>query len=148
MPTTYASVADVQALAPTRKLGVGNNPTEANVLAYIEGVEAEINAILTNKGYSVPVLKEQAPLAFQLVRRITTQGALAQLEESAGNGPNIDRTQKVYAASLKQISEAREILDAAKDTERSKPRGPGVTSVYPLPGNEPMFSRDETIMEF
>jgi hypothetical protein len=109
---TYCSVDDVQSLSPTRKLGVGSNPTRADVLTYIEGVEAEINAILVNKGYSIPVLKAQAPLAFQFLRRITAQGAVAQLEESSGNGPNLDRTQKVYAMSLKQISDSREIMDA------------------------------------
>jgi hypothetical protein len=147
--TTYCSVDDVRALAPSRKLGEGNNPTQANVQSYIEGVEAEINGVLTLKGYSVPVLKAQAPLAFALLRRVTSQGAAAQLEASAGNNPAAaERTEKVYVAALKQLSTADEILDAAQNVERSKPRGPGVTNVSPAPGNAPFFSRDETTLQF
>lgn len=146
---TYCSAADVQSLAPTRKLGQGNNPTETDVLVYIEGVESEINAILTNKGYAIPVLEELAPLAFQFLRRITAQGAVAQLEASSANNPAAaDKAEKVYQGNLKLISEAREILDAPQDTERDKPRGPGVTNVEASPGQEPFFSRSERKMQF
>lgn len=125
---TYASVTDVQALAPTRKLGQGNNPSGADVRIMLEMVEAEINAILVNKGYSVPISKTLSPLAFQFLRRLTAQGAVAQLEASSGNGPNIERTAAIYAASLKSLSDAREIMDAALNVERAKPRGPGITT--------------------
>jgi hypothetical protein len=145
---TYASVADVQALAPTRKLGQGSNPTSEDVQIYLALTEAEINSILVNKGYAVPVSKEEAPQAFQLMRTINAQGAVAQLEASGGNGPNIKRTEGVYQASLKSLSEAREVMDAAQDVERDKPRGPGVTTVEPSPGNEPFFTRNEETMQF
>lgn len=147
-PVTYATVGDVEALAPTRKLGQGNNPTAAQVLTYIELAEAEINAILVNKGYSIPVSKTEAPLAFQFLRRITAQGAVAQLEASSANGSDRDRTENVYQASLKQLSEAREIMDAPQNVERDKPRGPGVTHVIPTAENAPMFSRNEQTMQF
>lgn len=145
---SYASVKDVTALAPTRKLGKGGNPTEADVKVYLELAESEIDAILVNKGYAVPVSETDSPQAFAFLRRVVAQGAVAQLEEAAGNGPNIERSRKTYNKSLSDISEAVEIMDAAQNTERSKPRGPGVTTVQPTPGNEPMFSRDEKIMQF
>lgn len=146
---TYASVADVEALAPLRRLGQGSNPTKANVEVYLEGVEAEINGVLVNKGYIVPVDKALSPLAWQLLRRANAQGAVAQLEAASGNNPDAQkRTEAVYQQTLKLLSEAREVMDAAGDTEREKPRGPGVTTVTPAPGNQPMFSRDETVMRF
>jgi hypothetical protein len=132
MSATYATVSDVEALAPYRKIGEGNNPSQRDVEVILELVEAEINAILVNKGYQVPVEKAEAPLAFQFLRRIVAQGAVAQIEQSAGNGPNVERSEKVYQQSLKLIVEAREIMVAPQNQERDKPRGPGVTSVGPV----------------
>jgi hypothetical protein len=139
--TTYCSVADVEALCPSRKLGQGDNPTSEDVMVYIEGVESEINGALINKGYSVPISKEASPLAWQEVRRLTAQGAAAQLEAAAGNGGNAQRTETVFASALKKLIESRVVLDAPKDLGRAKPRGPGVTKVEPSCGNTPYFSR-------
>lgn len=129
---SYATVTDVQALARSRKIGQGQNPTQADVAIYLELVEAEINAILTSKGYQVPINKEKAPLAYALLRRVTAQGAVAQMEQAAGNGPNVQRTEQVYQASLTSLMNSREILDAETNVERSKPRGPGVTTTGEL----------------
>jgi hypothetical protein len=145
---TYASVADVQALTPPRKFGQGTNPTNADVQLYLELVEAEINAILVEKGYAVPILESTSPMAFTFMRRVALQGAVAQIEVSAGNGPNIERTRAIYEKSLERLAEAKAVLDAPKNTDRAKPRGPGVTN---LPAEEdqkanegraPFFRRD------
>lgn len=146
---TYCSVKDVEASAPTYKLGQGQTPTPSDVLGYIEGVESEINAILTNKGYAVPVEESAAPLAFRFVRWIATQGAVAQLYASASSPPQqTAEAKKTYAANLKLLSEARSVMDAPQNAERTKPRGPGVTTVEAAPGNEPFFSRSEKRMQF
>ena len=127
--TTYCTVPDVQALTPARVFGQGTNPTTADVQLYLELVEAEVNAVLVNKDYAVPVSEALSPMAYALMRRICLQGTVAQIEVSAGNGPNIDRTRAIYEKSLERLSEARTVLDAAKNDLRSKPRGPGVTTI-------------------
>jgi hypothetical protein len=143
----YATVADVQALTPARKFGQGTNPTNANVHLYIELAEATINGVLIQKGYVVPVSETESPVAFSLLRRICLQGAVAQIEVSSGNGPNIERTRAVYEKSLERLEDARFVLNAPKDEERAKPRGPGVTQVAALEdnevgeGREPFFKR-------
>lgn len=145
--TGYATVADVQALTPARVLGQGTNPTTANVQLYLEIVEAELEAELVQKGYAVPILQSVAPRAFQYLRRVTLQGVVAQIEVSAGNGPNIERTRAIYEKSLERLQQAKVVLDAPKNQGRAKPRGPGVTSVSAEPDNEegegraPFFSR-------
>jgi hypothetical protein len=144
--TTYASVADVQSLVPVRKFGQGSNPSGTDVQLYLELVEAEVHAILVQKGYAVPVA-ETNTAAFALLRRICALGAVAQVEASAGNGPNIDRTRITYEAEKSRLEDAHFVMNAPKDEERAKPRGPGVTTV-PLPedvetgeGVEPFFKR-------
>lgn len=143
---SYASVPDVQALTPARKFGQGTNPTNADVALYIELVESEVNSVLVQKGYNVPV-EESAPRAFAYLRRITLQGVVAQIEVSAGNGPNIERTRSIYEKSLERLEQAHTVLDAPRDEERSKPRGPGMTSVTTPrdvedgEGREPFFRR-------
>lgn len=139
--TTYASVADVESANKQRKLGQGNNPTAVDVRLYLENAEAEINAILVNKGYEVPIDKTLAPQAFQLVRRINIQGAIAEMEEASGNGPMLERAERVYQASLKELINSREIMDAPQNRARAKPRGPGVTA----PASTPYFGRDTPI---
>lgn len=125
----YATVANVQALTPARKLGQGGNPSPADVQLYLELVESEINGILVERGYAVPVSEKESPQAFGMLRRIAIEGTVAQIEASAGNGPNIDRARKTYERSIERLEDARLVMDAAKNTERSKPRGPGVTTV-------------------
>ena len=145
--TGYVSVADVQALVPPRRFGQGTNPSNADVALYAELVEAEVNAILVQKGYAIPVVQAEAPQAFSYLRRVTLQGTVAQIEVSAGNGPAIDRTRAVYDKSLERLEKAKTVLDAPKDEQRAMPRGPGVTTVN-IPedqeegeGREPFFKR-------
>ncbi len=144
---TYATVPDVQALTPARKFGQGTNPTIADVQLYLTLCESEVNAILVEKGYTVPVVEATSPMAFGYLRRVALQGAVAQIEVSAGNGPNIERTRAIYEKSLERLEKAKTVLDAPKNDERAKPRGPGVTNVETPTdaeegeGREPFFKR-------
>lgn len=138
----YATVPDVESLNRARKLGVGNNqPTSEDVEGYLGMVAGEIDAILINKGYAVPV-QEASTTAWALLRGINAKGALVLLEKASPVAPNVDRTEKEYEIQLDKLRSADFSLDAPTVTERSRPRGPGLT--VPRPGtleSEPFFSR-------
>lgn len=137
----YASVEDVQSLAVARKIGQGNNPTETDVETYLALSESEINGILVNKGYVVPVAESTQALA--TLRRINAEGAVAKMEEAIANGPNQASSEARYQRSLQSLASAMTVLLAPKNIERSKPRGPGVTNVRPPVGEEPFFTRED-----
>lgn len=138
----YASVSDVEALNRARKLGVNNTPTADDVVVFLELRAGEINSILLNKGYSVPVDPTFAPAAFNLLRAINAKGAQLSVEESSPTAPNLDRVRKEWEGSLEKLESAAFSLDAPIDRERARPRGPGLTT--PLPStleSEPFFRR-------
>lgn len=141
----YASVSDVEALNRARKLGVNNTPTADDVLLFLELRAGEMNSVLLNKGYAVPVEVADAPTAFNLLRAINAKGAQLSVEESSPTSPNIDRVRGEWEAGLAQLEDAAFTLDAPIDRERARPRGPGLTA--PLPStleSEPFFRRDMT----
>ncbi len=122
----YATVADVEALNTARKVGQGNNPTEAQVETYLEMSEAEINAILVDKGYEVPVASAYEE-AWEFLRTVNAKGAWYLMELASPNSPNIDRAEKAYEAAKEMLVQAHEILEAPKNIERSEPRAPYLT---------------------
>lgn len=142
---TYANVNDVEALNRARKLGVNNTPTSDDVVLFLELRAGEINSILLNKGYGVPVKPEDSPAAYSLLRAINAKGAQLSVEESSPNAPNLDRVRKEWESGLEKLESAAFTLDAPVDRERSRPRGPGLTA--PLPSNlesKPFFWREMT----
>lgn len=142
----YCIAADVEALNRARKIGQGSNqPTAADVTVYIELAAGEIDAILINKGYVVPV-PQTSVTATQLLRGINAKGALVLLEKASPAAPNIDRTEKEYELQLDKLRSADFSLDATQAVERTRPRGPGLT-VPASTGleSEPFFRRG---MEF
>jgi hypothetical protein len=159
---SYCSVQDVAALNVARTLGQGNNPTTAQVQIYINMVAGEIDAILTNKGYTVPV-SPLYPEAVNFLNGINAKGAWALMEAASPTSTNLDRAEKAYAEALKMLNDAQTIMDVPKDVARAEPRGPGVTTppgvqqgetfdpVRPWGGHQrrhtsaPLFSRN---MEF
>lgn len=141
----YALVADVEALNRARKLGVNNTPTVDDVALFLELRAGEINSILLNKGYSVPVDAALAPESFNLLRSVNAKGAQLSVEESSPTSPNLDRVRKEWEGGLEKLEDAAFTLDAPIDRERARPRGPGLTA--PLPStleSEPFFRRDMT----
>ena len=124
---SYATPNDVQALNRQRVFGQGKNPTEDDVKTFLELSEAEINAILVNKGLSVPVVKAEAPAAYAYLRKVNAQGALMLMERSAGNGPNLESAENTYQQALSNLEKSQTVLDAPLNVARAEPRGPGVT---------------------
>lgn len=140
----YAIVADVEALNRGRKLGVGSNPTTDDVGLFLELTAGEIDSILLNRGYSLPIATTSEG-ATRLLRMINARGALLLTEDASPTpSANVDRLRKEWEADLEKLGEATFSLDAPLSVERTRPRGPGLTS--PKPGtleSEPFFTRHQ-----
>jgi hypothetical protein len=106
----YATVADVQALDPGAVINPNAPVTPNDVVRYLDGVGAELNGVLTGRGYSVPIpptsvstylatppggsvalatfaASAVAPMSFEILRRLEAQGAHAQVERAWPNSP-------------------------------------------------------------
>lgn len=125
---SYATASDVAALNKARVIGAQGQPTLTDVETYISMAAAEIDALLVNKGYEVPV-GSQYPSAWGLLNAINAQGALAKMEEAAQSSRILDSAKAAYTASMQMLSAAQQVMDAPKDTERAEPRGPWLTSL-------------------
>lgn len=124
---TYADVNDVQALNRARVIGQGDNPNESDVLFYLEVTAAEIDAILLDKGYQLPIPSE-ATSAWNMLRRINAQGAAMEMEQASPSSRGADRYKKIYEESLAMLRTADLVMNVPKADGRAKPRGPGVTT--------------------
>ena len=123
----YCAPEDVAALNKARVLGQGNNPTVEDVQVYINMAAAEIDSILVNKGYSVPIDPSYQP-AYNLLNSLNAKGAVAIMERSAPTSVNLDRWEKEWDAAKKDLIASDQVMDAPKDVQRAEPRGPGVTT--------------------
>lgn len=138
----YASVQDVEALNRARQYNVGKNPTTEDLIMYLEVTTGEINTILINKGYELPI-PGTSTASLQLLRGICAKGALMQAEKASPTAPNVDRVEKEYNAQLDMLRDAEFSLDAPQAHERARPRGPGLTVPKPTGlESEPFFQRE------
>lgn len=138
----YALVADVEALNRARKLGAGATmPTADDVALYLELAQGEIDGILVNKGYQLPI-PQTATVARSLLRDLNAKGALMRLEKASPSAPNVDRVEKEYDTGLEKLADSSYTLPIPLETERARPRGPGLN--VPRPStleSEPFFRR-------
>jgi hypothetical protein len=138
----YATVSNVEARNRSRKLGVYPNPSVPDVIDFLEQSQSEIDGILEQKGYSLPIPTEGASIAWRFLTAANANGAWALMEESAPSSTSKKEARAAYNASLKMLETAQVILGIPKEIERTKPRGPGVSRPpTTAKGNEPYFSR-------
>jgi hypothetical protein len=139
----YCTPSDVASLNKARAIGQGDNPTLQDLQGYILMSAGEIDAILINKGYSVRVKTASWPEAATLLNGVNARGALALMEEASPSSTILDRSQAVWEAAKKMLSDAKTVLNADMDVQRSEPRGPWVTFEPTGETFDPMFrSRD------
>ncbi len=125
----YCTVTDVQALNFARSIGVGSNPGVQQVGIYIQMVSGEVDAILAQKGYQVPINSASSPVSGALLNSISAKGAWAMMESSSPNSLNLDRAKAAYDEALKLLSDAKFTLpDAPRNMAISKPRAPWITT--------------------
>lgn len=124
----YCTASDVASLNRARVIGVGQGqPGLADVQTYIDMTAGEIDAILVFKGYTVPVNVASWPEAGALLRIANAKGGVAMMEEAAPQSPNLDRFQKAWDAAKEMLADAKFVMNADMDVERSEPRGPWST---------------------
>ena len=123
----YTSLTQVAARNAARTLTASSVPNIGQVQQFIMLSAGEINAILVNKGYQVPVNMASSPDAGQLLQSINTAGAYWMMEEAAPNSPNLDRAAAAWESAKKMLADSAFVLDAPQDQDRTEPRGPWVT---------------------
>lgn len=139
----YATVADVESLNRARTLGTNNTPTAEDAQLFLELSAAEIDSILMNKGYVVPI-ETTSKLANMLLCGINAKGAIVRVEKGSPTAPKLEQFEKEYEEELEKLRSAEFTLDAPQATERARPRGPGLTTPQ-ASGLEssPFFSRSQ-----
>ena len=131
---SYANASDVARLNRARRMGEGLNPTASDVGVYCELVGFEIDGILLNKGYNVPVPSTYAE-AFGYLRWLNAKGALVMMEEASPNSIILARATESWEHAREALRTARTVMDVPQEEARTEPRGPGVTRAQ-LPFNE------------
>lgn len=140
---SYCTASDVASVNKARVMGQGQNPTASDVTTYINLAAGEIDAILVNKGYSVPVNAASWPEAGAFLQSVNVKGAVAMSETAQPTNPDArDKAKAAYDAALKMLSDAKFTLNADLDVQRSEPRGPWVTFTPDGRVYDPMFNQD------
>lgn len=80
----YCTLEDLNQLAPQAPFSTTSRPSAVAVTAWIDDIALEMDASLANVGYVVPVVG--GPLALQLLRRISSYGALGLAQASRDTG--------------------------------------------------------------
>jgi hypothetical protein len=122
----YCSIAQVQARNAARTLSATSQPNVAQVQQFILDTAAELDAILINKGYVVPV-SPAYPEAFSLMSGLNAIGAWYMMENSAGVSPNLDRARSAWEEAKGTLERAQTVMDAPKNQDRAGPRAPWLT---------------------
>ncbi|MEO8483331.1 MAG: hypothetical protein ABI634_14050 [Acidobacteriota bacterium] len=109
--STYAQVSDIRGLAPSIPINTSSVPTEGQAQDYLNRVESELNAILTNLGYVTPVAAS-ATEARVMLKDLVATGALAKVLRARGLGVDVSLleaakvTEKDYRDRLKALKDA------------------------------------------
>lgn len=123
---SYATISDVQGLNAARTIGASSTPNASQVGRFIDMTAAEIDSILVQKGYSLPI-PTMASSALSYLSHVNALGAWQMTEQSSPNSPHLPLAVTMYANALKMLGDADQVLDIPKSAGRSAPRGPGFT---------------------
>ena len=91
----YATLADVQGLAPVRQFTTTSQPNASQVSRFIEDGAAQIDGVLLAIGYSLPIPAD-ATQALAIARRGNTLYAWAQVEQAAPVSEDVDRANQSW----------------------------------------------------
>ena len=125
----YASVDDVRALNRGRSISATSIPCASDVQVFLEMSTGEINALLTQKGYQLPIATG-ATAALGYLRSVNAQGAYAMTEKSSQSSIHIRDATAAYERALRMLADADTVLDIPRVDAIAMPRGPGFTTPH------------------
>lgn len=132
----YCGASDVASLNKPRAVAwnTPQNVTTSDVNGYIIMIAGQIDAVLVNKGYSVPVNTASFPEVEGLLAYVNAQGAAYMVEEASPHVEpgSADRVKAAFDAAMAMLESASFTLNVPVDVQRSEPRGPFIT--YTPPG--------------
>lgn len=120
----YHTLDDVRGMAPQLQITPASKPSDGQVTQFIAEVEREMDAILINLGYTVPVIGLES---VKLLRVIAGYGTLARVLDAralaVGNPDDqgAARAQKYYEKRMMALGDADdpfELPDAARTDEK------------------------------
>lgn len=133
----YCTVLDVNALAPQVPFSATSKPSESQVASFIEDIALEMDASLSNVGYTVPVVAGVKSLA--LLRRMCAYGALGLSQAARDTGVNTaisasgreveNLWSQKYTARMKALTNPQdpfELPDAPRTSQQLEKQGENV----------------------
>lgn len=131
---SYCTPSDAASVNKARIIGQGNNPTASDVAGYCAMISGEIDAILTTRGYVVPVSVASNPEAAGFLQSVAVKGVVWMMEQAVPTNKDARDSAKIaYDAAIKMLSDAKFSFDSPSETERSQVRAPFIT-FQPEPG--------------
>jgi hypothetical protein len=131
----YATVADVERYVPARAPFQANTkPSATQVAALITDATADIEGVLAEAGYSLPIATT-ATQAFQIVQAACAKCAAELVERVAPTSNRVEH----YA---KMCSEAKKMLAAGKLPGVDLGTDTGQARYSPTEATAPIFTRD------
>ena len=127
----YCNTSDVASMNKPRAAAwnTANNVTTTDVNGYIMMISGQIDAVLVNKGYSVPVNTASFPEVEGLLAGVNAQGA-AWLVEAASpqvNPEQVARAKLAYDMAMAALEASKFSLGVPIDVQRAQVRAPYVT---------------------
>lgn len=120
----YAQVSDVIAIAPQIDVTASTKPSTAQVQTMITDLERDLNAALTNLGYSTPVT---GTVSVQILRDKVAHGVLARVIRSRSYGAtnpddqgakDADRVYNCFLKALADPHDPMELPDATRTSDQ------------------------------
>lgn len=132
---SYATISHVEARNTARPAFTATSrPNISQVAQYIQETAAEVDAALTDGGYSAPVDMALVPSTVQMrLQYINSVGAAYHAEASAQTSVKREEFQQMWQSALKMLRSG-ELPGMPKDSAQSLPRTNPVAT--------PFFQRD------
>ena len=139
----YASLEDVLARNRQRSFTATSVPNASDVQGFLRQTAGEIDALLTQKGYALPI-PTTAVRAWEYLRSLNALGAHVLVEQSATTTrrESLEAARLMWKDAMRMLSAADSVLDIPRDVGRSSARGPGVTAPPPAQMATAYFTRD------
>lgn len=137
----YATIGDVQARNRARPITATSVPNASDVGAFLDMSAGDIDALLTQQNYQLPV-PTGAIAALSYLRSVNSLGAWAMTEQSAQSSIHARDATAAYERALRMLADAQVVLDIPRVDAVAMPRGPGVSSPHVGQVQRGFFCRD------